>query len=82
MPLQWKRESDTNSQFCCQLPHLSFLPVWGFVSDTFPLVQVLEVTCKVKIGKLHCPDFLSHDKYRNAIYLKPVDQALRNWPLQ
>lgn len=82
MPLQWKRESETNSQFCCQLPHLSFLPVWGIVLDIFLLVRVLEVTGKVKIGKLHYTDFLFNDRYRNAVYFKPIDKALRNWPLQ
>jgi len=82
IPLQWKRESETNSQFCCQLSHLGFLPVWGFVSNVFLLVQVLEVTCNMKVVKLCCTDLLFYNKNRNAVYLKPVDKALRNWPLQ
>lgn len=31
---------------------------------------------------VNCADFLFHDKYSNAMYLKPVDNTLRNWPLQ
>lgn len=42
VPLQQKRESETNSQLCCRLPYLSFLRVCGFVSDIFLLVHNLQ----------------------------------------
>lgn len=69
-----------NSHFCCQVPPLASYQT-AVCMGCLSVCEVLEVNCKMKIGQLHWAGFLFHDKYRNAIYLKPVDKTLRNWPL-
>lgn len=79
MPLEWKRNSEPDSHFCCQVPLLASYQAAVCIGH-LSACEVLEVNCKMKIGQVHWADFLFHHKYRNAICMKPVDKALRNWP--
>lgn len=51
MPLEWKRNSEPNSHFCCQVPLLASYQAAVCIGH-LSACEVLEVNCKVKIGQV------------------------------